>query len=140
MRKGTCKHFCGFQHKECDAGVSYLALAGVSNDGMALRLPCSGAFADRAKAEGIARVPCDKREEPTAEDLAEWEASMKRLSDRMKKTLPWISDMKQKHPRGVGHTVEKCPICAGLIHFTIAGYNGHMHAKCETKDCVSFME
>lgn len=34
-----------------------------------------------------------------------------------------------------------CPICnKGKLHYTISGYNGHIHARCETSGCVSFME
>jgi hypothetical protein len=35
----------------------------------------------------------------------------------------------------------KCPNCeAGTIRYSVARYNGHMHAGCTTKGCVSWME
>jgi hypothetical protein len=34
-----------------------------------------------------------------------------------------------------------CPVCnAGRLHFTRAGYNGHVHAHCTTGGCVAWME
>jgi len=37
-------------------------------------------------------------------------------------------------------TIE-CPICKeGTIHYSIASVNGHIHAKCTTGDCISWME
>ena len=33
-----------------------------------------------------------------------------------------------------------CPTCNGRLRYSVAGYNGHMHAACETKGCASWME
>ena len=32
-----------------------------------------------------------------------------------------------------------CPACTGNLH-GIVHYNGHVHAQCETKDCLSWIE
>lgn len=44
--------------------------------------------------------------------------------------------------KGTGGTGEMpCPCCKdGLLRYSVASYNGHMHAKCSTEDCVSWME
>lgn len=34
----------------------------------------------------------------------------------------------------------ECPSCKGKLHFTRAKSNGHVWAKCETKDCISFIQ
>lgn len=34
----------------------------------------------------------------------------------------------------------KCPNCEGEISYSVASVNGHMHARCSTPQCVSFME
>lgn len=34
----------------------------------------------------------------------------------------------------------RCPICENFIFYSVASINGHIHAKCKTPDCVSFME
>ena len=36
--------------------------------------------------------------------------------------------------------VIECPACHGRLHLSQAAYNGHVHGKCETEDCVSWME
>ena len=34
-----------------------------------------------------------------------------------------------------------CPICqTGQLRYSVAGYNGHMHAACTTPNCMSWME
>lgn len=34
-----------------------------------------------------------------------------------------------------------CPICrTGTMHYAISGYNGHIHAKCDTASCIAFMQ
>ena len=44
--------------------------------------------------------------------------------------------------RGNGGAGElPCPAqCGGTLHYTVAAYNGHMHAACSTKGCGSWME
>lgn len=36
--------------------------------------------------------------------------------------------------------VVKCPVCKGKLHLSQSSYNGHVHGKCETKGCLSWME
>jgi len=36
--------------------------------------------------------------------------------------------------------VVECPACKGRLHLSQAAYNGHVHGKCETDGCVSWME
>lgn len=34
-----------------------------------------------------------------------------------------------------------CPVCnEGKLHYSRAGYNGHVHAQCSTNGCVAWME
>lgn len=34
-----------------------------------------------------------------------------------------------------------CPVCkTGKLHFSVAKSNGHVHAKCTTRLCMSWME
>lgn len=35
-----------------------------------------------------------------------------------------------------------CPVCLGkrTLEFSRSGYNGHVHAGCETPGCVAWME
>ena len=42
---------------------------------------------------------------------------------------------------GLDHGIEVCPQCGGKLHWTRAiSYNGHVHAKCETENCLAWME
>jgi len=34
-----------------------------------------------------------------------------------------------------------CPKCGtGTIHYSVASYNGHVHARCSTNKCVFFIQ
>ena len=51
-----------------------------------------------------------------------------------------IAPYRETH-RGKGVVKIPCPACnAGTLAFSIAAINGHCVAKCETPDCVAFME
>lgn len=42
---------------------------------------------------------------------------------------------------GLASGIEECPVCKGKLHWSRAiGYNGHVHAKCETPDCLAWTE
>lgn len=76
---------------------------------------------------------------PRTPRTPEQQAAIAASVERMKKTLPWVREQKKTQPRNqVNEGV--CPICSKRIKFTISGYNGHMHASCETPNCVNFME
>lgn len=57
----------------------------------------------------------------------------------MTKTLTVLSDAKDRFKPGEGGTMP-CPICGKSIQVHRARINGHVAAKCETADCVRFME
>jgi hypothetical protein len=37
-----------------------------------------------------------------------------------------------------GKDETECPKCKGIIKYTVA-INNHVHAKCESKNCLNFM-
>ena len=40
---------------------------------------------------------------------------------------------------GVGEM--PCPMgCGGTLRYSVASYNGHMHAGCSTENCLRWME
>lgn len=55
------------------------------------------------------------------------------------KALPVISAWKNKPPKGKAEIIT-CPVCSAKLHLSQASYNGHVHARCETEGCVSFLE
>lgn len=67
-------------------------------------------------------------------------------ADRLEKSLtllrtvmPVVAEWRKKPPRGKAEVIT-CPACGGRLHLSQAAYNGHVHGKCETPGCVSWME
>jgi hypothetical protein len=137
MKKaGKCIHYNGSVNDRCDAGVAYQELAG-SEPGWVRRLPCL------RKNDGPGMVPCALRQEPTAAEVEDDEARLKDRLERVGKVRdaivaacggPW----KRGTPGAQGEIA--CPCCGGTVRYSRAGYNGHVHARCSTEDCVSWME
>ena len=130
---GQCRHFNGIQNERCAAGVAYRELCGDA-PGWAKDMPCL--------LKGS--IKCDLLSLKTREE-AEKEADM--WEHQINKTVGAInaakSDAKSRGlKRGNGGRGEvKCPACPdGTLRYTVAGVNGHMHAKCTTEDCASWME
>lgn len=129
MRKGTCKHYNRHvaEHGECEADINVRRAVGGPDSGWLMRTPC---FVDHEQKAFM----CERYAEPTDEELAarnaEIAASIKRIGIARKAIL----DAGAK-PSG---TI-KCPHCAGTLHWSKAS-NGHIHAKCSTAKCVSWME
>lgn len=133
-----CIHFNGLREDTgaCDAGVVYLTVKATDESikGFA-RYPCFR--------EGEA-VPCAKRHFPTPEEVAAQVAEHNASWERLKLGIRAASDDAKKHGFKMGNAgrgVVPCPVCkAGELHYTVAAYNGHMHGRCTTPDCVSWMQ
>lgn len=66
---------------------------------------------------------------------------MQRSMDILTKAMPVISTWRTKpKPSHDKQEVIKCPACDGRLHLRQSAYNGHVWAKCETSDCVGFIE
>ncbi len=83
---------------------------------------------------------CEKYEEPTPKDLASYDDQIAMATARMKKTLPLVARVKAEHKGESWHGTEPCPVCGGVLHLTHAACNGHVWGRCETEECVSWME
>lgn len=126
----SCVHFNGIQHDKCGAGINIRAHVGGEDFGWAKRIPCLG------KRDGI--VLCGKVQMRTpAEDAAEDAAFEVRFA-HIKTARAKIVQRHGKQ-RGVKGGIE-CPACGGTLFYSIASYNGHIHAYCRTEGCVSWME
>lgn len=131
-----CRHFNGIQNKCCEAGVNYEAL---TEDGK-YKLPCLKAII------GLKRDParCDKFATMTREE-AEKDADSS-LTQQAKTLLAMMAAHEDAKRKGFGkgkggHDSFPCPTgCGGHLYYRVASVNGHMHAKCETSNCVSWME
>ena len=147
MKTGTCIYFNGIQHDTCEAGICYRKHVGGSPTGWALRMPCiketsrslaTLSPAQRAQVDNV--VPCDKYMEPTKDQIAESDAIRDKAIVRLLKTLPLSMRIKTEHKGKNWAGIEECPVCLGKLHLSHSASNGHVWGKCETKDCVSWIE
>lgn len=123
-----CVHFTGVQKKTCKAGVEYSRFFGSP-------FPCFRDESEKAKAH------CDLVRFPTEQEVtAEVEGQLVRHCRAVKAAH---QDAKSKGlVRGKGGQSElACPVCeTGIIKYSVASVNGHMWARCSTKDCVRWAE
>lgn len=135
MAKAWCKHYRGMHRKDtCEAGVRFDSLPHVGTRLFHGTCPCFGP-----------RGGCDKAEYPTAEEMAAEDAEIAKRFEAMGKAReaivnslggPW----KRGTPGAKGAI--DCPVCGEKqsLRFLRSGYNGHIHAQCNTQGCVSWME
>lgn len=83
--------------------------------------------------------PCPKWERASLESAIEWHEKVEASFDRMMVVGPTVAAWRKKEPRGKQEVIE-CPACNGRLHLSQSAYNGHVHGKCETEGCVSWME
>lgn len=135
MRATTfCNHYRAMgSHTTCEAGVEYATFNGMKFHDR----PCFGHRGEQPPGG------CDLAQFPTEAELAAEDAEDKKRWENLSKARaaivahlggPW-----KRGTTGAGGTIE-CPVCAGALQFTRAGYNGHIHARCSTAGCVSWME
>ena len=147
MKPGTCKHFNGIgadDQKRCLAGVCYRSHVGGSPSGWALRLPCRREYIEgltHAQREEVAKaVPCSRYEEPTAREIEVYEAKLDALLRRMEKSIPLLDKIKADHADTDWSGTVQCPVCSGRLHVGISAFNGHTRGRCETPNCLSWIE
>lgn len=135
-RTSFCIHYRAMsEHATCSKGVEYESLRGVEYN----KRPCF-----RRPDDTGPRTGCDLMEFPTPEQIAEFEAEMTARFERTVQAREAIVEAcggpwKRGMPGHAG-TI-KCPCCEdGKLSFSRSGYNGHVHAKCSTDDCVAWME
>jgi hypothetical protein len=141
QKPGWCIHYrapkiggFGNGHDDCEAGVPFKTFEGVPFD----YRPC---FLDKDTGESKpVAVPCQHLRRPTPEEIATnraWrDGRMAKLGTVMTGIMPW----RKAHKGKSASEVVECPACQGRLHLSISSYNGHVHGRCETPDCVSWME
>jgi C4-type Zn-finger protein len=54
-----------------------------------------------------------------------------------------ITKIKEKHgkkkPKEFIKSSMECPVCKGILHYSISNYNNHIWGKCETEGCLNWM-
>lgn len=86
-----------------------------------------------------ARAVCPKWERYTREQGEAYADGVERSLKKLRLAGPFISAWRKKEPFGKREVVE-CPVCKARLHLSQSSYNGHVHAQCETADCIAFME
>lgn len=164
MNEGTCIHWTGLAGSRprellCKAGVCYYSAFNGSEPGIFLRLPCiqfrtvpaHGRGTYVKAGEPTVREEFDRREHvempcaylhlPTTEEV---EADRKRSDAAIERTMAAIRVASvwrvMPKPTEDRREVIECPVCKGRLHLSQAACNGHVHGKCETPDCVAWME
>jgi hypothetical protein len=150
MNHGSCVHFNGAQNKLCKRGVAYEQFQpGMPCIQLLLKSARGGTYLRPGEVPGeIKPFPgaqpkerCPFYEEPTDEqvqaDRAEIDAALKRTITAITVASKWRVKGKPTSDRA---EVVECPICNGRLHLSQSAYNGHVHGKCETPGCVSWME
>lgn len=134
----TCVHFRGVSHETCHAGVNLHEQFG-EGPGCFANIACTQAYPN----DFVPMKQCPLVKYPTR---AEAEEKEKERAEQQKKAMEAViaahEDAKAKgFGRGRGGVGEvKCPLCSqGMIRYSVASCNGHMHGRC-TSGCVSWME
>lgn len=137
-----CNHYRAMlDNKTCEAGIAYEAIEGHGQPGFMDKCPCFWRRGNGAPQP----TTCASASYPTDAEIAADEAESRKRWDNIGKAReaivahlggPW-----KRGTKGAGGVID-CPVCAAkqALHFSRAGYNGHIHAKCDTADCVSWME
>jgi len=130
-----CQHYSVSRNKgieiKCNKGVVIREI-GIRN------LPCVYGPGDCRNCEKYEQTPREKAE--ASHD--DWQ----KVIEKVVVVLPFLSEWKKKTVKDKQYLVYgryesvRCPVCEGKLHINQSSYNDHVHAKCETKDCVSIME
>lgn len=134
-----CKHYRGremFWGKPCAAGVDpILSFCDGERFGWVKRAPCFKTNTDAPH--------CPACVYPTqAEVDAQYAALEARMDDfvkHMPKAREAILEIARETNASTG--MIDCPKCGGnRLHWSRARSNGHVHAQCETADCLGWIE
>lgn len=138
---GRCVHFTGLSKGKCEAGMSYDEVDKDMRIVYRAGLPClKPDECDLGRLDGRPQCHCPHLQFPTEEEVQKeidmWAEQTKKMTMALEIIDPIRKAQKGKNWRGV----LECPNCKGKLHVTHAAMNGHVHAHCETKGCVSWME
>lgn len=136
-----CVHFTGLGRGPCKKGMNY-------NDvdrGMRIEyrsgLPCFKPDKDALeKLNGRQQCHCPHVQFPSDEEV---QRQVRDYQEQMKKftvALAAVEPIRKKYKGSDFQGVIECPVCKGKLHIRHSGYNGHVWANCETKECVNWIE
>lgn len=136
-----CKHyngrelFLGNTGGKCRAGVDPIySFCGGDRTGWVRKVPCLRTN----ETDAI----CPAAEYPTEEEDEQRRAEMSAYMDRFLATLSIVRPAIEAAHKATGDWsgAIDCPQCSKPLHWSKAKVNGHIHARCETEECVAWME
>lgn len=136
---GTCIHYTGVltaaMHcvPTCRAGVVYRELAGGEEPGWVGRLPCS-----RWSKGSQQQATCEHRQMPTDQQVEAWRAWRDEHTRLSLQAVRLAKAAAKQSQRAVGEV--QCPACGGVLRWAVSRTNGHMHGRCDTGECIAWME
>ena len=132
MSRPWCKHYYGM-HKQntCEAGVKFASLKYYGTTQFISSCPCFGPELGE----------CSQATYPTAEEMAAHDAEIAARFEKTVKARAAILAHCDGGKEGTIGTID-FPACGGknTLEFRQSGYNGHISAKCQTEDCVHWVE
>lgn len=120
-------------HDDCEAGVLHSTFDGVPF----AKRPCF--LEQKTGASKPDAITCEHLRRPTREEIAAHEGWVKTRFDQFGTVMSGIRPWRDAHKGQPAAEVVECPACKGRLHLSIAR-NGHVHGRCETAGCVSWME
>jgi hypothetical protein len=156
-----CRHFGGLGNDQdgnripfsdqtkgrgkCRAGVPYDDVQ--KRGARMIALPCFHVEVDNMPVDGVWPT-CPKQSFKTPTELdaeaaeidAEAEKSIRRIMVVRPAILNHVGVKESGKPVNDLAGKMPCPVCSKTLHYSVSSYNGHIHARCESDDCVSFME
>lgn len=136
-----CKHyngrdlFNGSTDGKCRAGVDPIfSFCDGDRSGWVRKVPCLRTN----ETDAI----CPAAEYPTMEEELERQEELKRYMAEFIKNLTIVRPLIEAQHKETGAWAGQveCPKCAKPLHWSMARCNGHVHARCETDNCISWME
>ena len=74
------------------------------------------------------------------EEADEGMKQLEAMMDGMDKAYHEIRRRGYGKGNGVSRDAMECPVCGSTLFFRVANCNGHVHARCKTDGCLSWME
>ena len=128
------RHFNGTVNDKCEAGIAYRDFEPADCIGLFKVLPCIK--------DNVAPGPCSACSFPTEDEVQAELYEYKRHDKGMRKARAAIVADAGPYNPGEGKSGRiTCPVCStGTLSYTRAGINGHVHARCSTPGCLSWVE
>lgn len=134
-RDGWCIHYLGPQ----DRGESNNCEAGIDLDSFTVPFHQRPCFLTKGKSKPDA-APCPHLRIPTADEIAAHDQWSIGRRDILITVMVGIAPWREKHQGENFAEIVECPACKGRLHLSIAGRKSHVHGRCETPNCVKWME